>query len=288
MFAKLFRRPAHKPRSTREMIRVLRAAAQFSDDAAQRIEYDQAADALDRVLTAAERHSDAPTRDAFAYALGRAELDLGDKLTEVIEVVKDTHVTVQGVHTAQIEQGAAVVALRDEFQSFGENISGRMTGLEGRMDTAEAERQSLSDKVDRLEEEVHGVGLALRLARMLELTEDALIRIDAEQKIIWLSSGAPGLFGYTAQELIGQPLDILIPERFHAAHRQHIRDFGRGLVSSRRMAERQVVAGRHKDGSEIIVSAAIAREQIGGSITFAVLLRPVEKAVTAEVALGHQ
>lgn len=105
------------------MIRVLRAAAQFSDDTGQQIEYNQAADALDRVLTASERHSDAPTRDAFAYALGRAELDLGDKLTELIEVSKDTHIRMQDVQSAQREQGAAAGALWAAFQSFAESLT---------------------------------------------------------------------------------------------------------------------------------------------------------------------
>lgn len=122
MFARLFGRKS-PPRSTREMVRVLRAAAQFSDAPTEKSEYDAAADALDRVITAAERHSDAPTRDAFSYALGRAELDLGDKLAEVIEIVKDTHMTVQGVHTAQVEQGAAAGELWAAFQSFAESLT---------------------------------------------------------------------------------------------------------------------------------------------------------------------
>lgn len=142
-----FRRPASRPRSTREMSRVLRAASQFSDDAAEKAEYDSAADALDRVLTLAERHSDAPTRDAFAYALGRAELDLGDKLAELIEVTKDTHITVQDVHTAQGEQGAAVRALRAEFQQFGEDMSNRIGGLERRMDASETDRKEIRDVI---------------------------------------------------------------------------------------------------------------------------------------------
>jgi hypothetical protein len=148
------RRPIPRPRSTREMVRVLRAAAHFSDGDAERGEYDQAADALDRVIESAERHSDAPTRDAFAYALGRAELDLSDKLIELIEVSKETHMIVQGVHSAQVEQGAAAGELWAAFQSFGESVSGRLTSVEdraGALETTVAEHsqsrdQSLQDR----------------------------------------------------------------------------------------------------------------------------------------------
>jgi hypothetical protein len=122
MLTRLFR-PKQPPRSTREMIRVLRAAGQFSDDPAERQEYDQAADALDRVLTAAERHSDAPSRDAFAYALGRAELDLGDKLSELIEVSKEDHMLIQDTHASVVKQEAAAGALWAAFQSFAESLT---------------------------------------------------------------------------------------------------------------------------------------------------------------------
>jgi tetratricopeptide (TPR) repeat protein len=120
MFARFFHRP--RPQSTREMIRVLRAAGQFSDPS-ERSEYDQAADALDRILQAAEKKSDRPTRDAFSYALGRAELDLGDKLAELIEVSKETHIIVQGVQGAQVKQEAAAGALWAAFQSFAESLT---------------------------------------------------------------------------------------------------------------------------------------------------------------------
>lgn len=154
MLARLFR-PRQKPRSTREMIRVLRAAAQFSDDTAQRIEYDQAADALDRVLTAAERHSDAPTRDAFSYALGRAELDLGDKLGELIEINKEDHILIQGLHAAQVEQGAAASQLWAAFQSFAESLTQWREQIEHWRGQVDATLASFRESRDRSIEERH-------------------------------------------------------------------------------------------------------------------------------------
>ena len=200
MFNRLFR-PRHKPRSTREMIRVLRAAAQFSDQFDQRTEYEQAADALERVIEASERHSDAPTRDAFAYALGRAELDLGDKLTELIEVVKDTHVNVQDVQSTVREQGAVVVELRAEFhdgvQALGERVSnneGRIEGLETRAgqleqkvaahddsrDQSIQERKMLREDMDeskahraRIQTQLDGLTNAVqRIEQLLEVAND--------------------------------------------------------------------------------------------------------------------
>lgn len=159
-----FRRPKHKPRDTREMIRVLRAAAQFSDDTAQRLEYDGAADALDRVLTAAERHSDAPTRDAFSYALGRAELDLGDKLSELIEVSKDTHLLVQDVQKAQqtahpqiAEALAGIAALKKAWGDLDEWRARVEASIEGFMESRDVsltERAELKQVVAQIDARV--------------------------------------------------------------------------------------------------------------------------------------
>jgi hypothetical protein len=148
-----FRRPRHKPRSTREMVRVLRAAEQFSGDTAERQEYAYAADALDRVLMLAERHSDAPTRDAFAYALGRAELDLSDKLADLIETSKDTHLLVQSVHQAQVEQGAAAGELWAAFQSFRDSLTGWRETMEHWRATVDATLASFSRSRDESRED---------------------------------------------------------------------------------------------------------------------------------------
>lgn len=187
MLDRLFRRPIHKPRSTREMIRVLRAAAQFSDAPTEQSEYTQAADALDRVLTLAERHSDAPTRDAFAYALGRAELDLGDKLAELIELSKEDHILIQSVQSGQVEQGAAAGALWAAFQSFAESLTqwreeiehwrgqvdATLAGFTRSRDSSLLDRHALRDDMDEskahrarmqhtLDTELPAIGQAIR------------------------------------------------------------------------------------------------------------------------------
>lgn len=153
MLDRLFRR--HRPQlptSSAELAEALRTAAQFADSESAKLEYQAAADALDRAITHTRQHGDEPTRDALAYALGRAELNLKDQMSELIEVSKEMLLSVQGLEKGQSEQGAAVGALRAEFQSFGENLSDRIGGLEDRMDSSEKDRAQINFRLAQIEQ----------------------------------------------------------------------------------------------------------------------------------------
>ena len=65
----------------------------------------------------------------------------------------------------------------------------------------------------------------VRLEDFLNLTSDAVIGIDQDQRIFLFNKSAERIFGYVAEETLGQPLDLLIPRRFVEIHRDHIRAF---------------------------------------------------------------
>ena len=64
-----------------------------------------------------------------------------------------------------------------------------------------------------------------RFDQILASANDAIISIDEAQTITLFNRGAERIFGYSAVEMIGQPLDRLIPERFVARHGGQVRDF---------------------------------------------------------------
>jgi PAS domain S-box-containing protein len=57
--------------------------------------------------------------------------------------------------------------------------------------------------------------------KLLETAPDAIIVIDPEGRIVFLSNQAEQIFGYACNELLGQPIEVLVPERLHAGHRVH-------------------------------------------------------------------
>jgi PAS domain S-box-containing protein len=115
----------------------------------------------------------------------------------------------------------------------------------------------------------------LLLTTLLTITPDAVISIDEEQRITLFTEGAERTFGYRRDEVLGQPLDRLLPARFRAVHADHIRKFGMGHESMRRMSERVEIRALHKDGHEFPAEAAICKLTLGHRRTFSVLLRDV-------------
>ncbi len=114
-----------------------------------------------------------------------------------------------------------------------------------------------------------------QLAGILDIADDAIISIDERQRIILFNKGAERIFGFTAEEAMGQPLEMLLPGVARPAHAAHVDDFRRSPTPSRRMAERSEIAGRRKDGTEFPAEASISRLGGGHNVIYTAILRDV-------------
>jgi len=126
-----------------------------------------------------------------------------------------------------------------------------------------------------------------KLAGILAIAGDAIVSIDAKHRINLFNAAAERMFGYSPSEILGQPIDILIPARFHTAHKQHIERFASGPAIARRMGERQEVAGRRKNGEEFPTEASISKLDVGGERFYTVVLRDVTERKRAEKLQGQ-
>src|SRR5262245_36295903 len=93
--------------------------------------------------------------------------------------------------------------------------------------------------------------------QLFEFAPDALIAVDAQGRIDRTNIRALELFGYERAELLGQPVEILIPERFHAIHSAHRTAFLRAPHARTIGAETGLTASR-KDGSEFPVEIVLS------------------------------
>ena len=120
---------------------------------------------------------------------------------------------------------------------------------------------------------------------LLAIAADAVIALDHEQRIIFFNEGAERIFGWSATEVVGHYLEILLPERFRAAHRGHIAGFGAAHGRARLMGERQEISGLRKSGEEFAAEAAIQRISVDDHDIYAAVLRDVSARNRAEHAL---
>src|SRR5437773_6013003 len=114
-----------------------------------------------------------------------------------------------------------------------------------------------------------------RFEGILAIAEDAIISIDSNQRILLFNQGAEKVFGYGKSEVIGKPLDVLLPQRFFHAHWGHIEAFTKSADVSRAMGQRRELFGIRKDGHEFPAEASISKLDLGGELIFTVILRDV-------------
>ena len=126
-----------------------------------------------------------------------------------------------------------------------------------------------------------------RVGGIVESAMDAIITVDERQRVVQFNAAAEHAFRWPRAAVIGQRLDMLIPERFRAVHGSHIERFGNTKVTSRDMAAQTVIHGLRADGAEFPIEASISQLSEGGVKLFTVILRDVTQRIHAEELLAR-
>jgi PAS domain S-box-containing protein len=110
---------------------------------------------------------------------------------------------------------------------------------------------------------------------ILEHMADAVIFADATGTIAWWNRAATALFGYSAEEALGQTLDLIVPEHLRAAH---WRGFDAAITSGalKLQGRPTVTRATHRSGRKIYVE-----------MTFALVSTPAESATRGAVAVAR-
>lgn len=127
-----------------------------------------------------------------------------------------------------------------------------------------------------------------RISGILEIAEDAIISVDASQTITLFNQGAEKMFGYTRQEILGQPLAILLPAEFIETHYQQVQSFGHADIPTRQMGERRrPITARRQDGTYFVAEASISKLQLGNEQVFTAILRDITERLEAQASLAN-
>lgn len=117
---------------------------------------------------------------------------------------------------------------------------------------------------------------------LLEHTLEGIISTNQDHRIVRFNLGAARMFGYRRDEVLGEPLSMLLPERLRDFHERRMDAFKTGQLDSARMAEGRVVTGLTKDGREFPVEATISRFVHEGGTELGVILRDASDRVAME------
>jgi len=107
---------------------------------------------------------------------------------------------------------------------------------------------------------------------LLESLAEGVVIIDSTATILLVNKQVERLFGYTKEEIVGHPLNILLPDKFHAVHPKHVAGFF-GKPKIRPMGLEKELSARHKSGHNFPVEISLSHlETTSGSLAMAFII----------------
>ncbi|HAV78405.1 MAG TPA: hypothetical protein DCX53_13740 [Anaerolineae bacterium] len=124
-----------------------------------------------------------------------------------------------------------------------------------------------------------------KFSDLLESAPDAMVIVDSDGRIIFVNNQAEQIFGYKQDDMMGQPIEFLIPDRYKDHHLDHrINYFGH--PKRRLMGEKLELYAQRKNGSEFPVEISLSPlHEKNGSILVIASVRDITKRKKAESAI---
>jgi PAS domain S-box-containing protein len=142
----------------------------------------------------------------------------------------------------------------------------------------------IRDITDRTEMMHQITATEKRLEAILDSANDAVISIDSEGRITLWNHAAESMFGFTAEEMTGEPLYAIIPERFRDLHTQGIERVSAG-GEHHVIGQTVELAAINREGHEIPIELSLATWESEGSRFYSGIIRDITERKVAEHAL---
>ena len=123
-----------------------------------------------------------------------------------------------------------------------------------------------------------------KFRNLLESAPDSIVIVDRDGRIKLVNAQTEKLFGYDRQELLGQPVEILIPQRFSVGHSAHRTEYSQS-PRPREMGAGLELYGRRRDGTEFPVEISLSPLETGEGTLISSSIRDVSERKSAAEAL---
>lgn len=163
-------------------------------------------------------------------------------------------------------------AVVSERRRAGEELQDAHDHLEKQVQERMADLSNANQKLEKEQEHFRAVA---------ETAHNAFVSADGRGNIVFWNRAAEAIFGYSASEAIGQPLTILMPERFQQAHREGFQRF-LATGESRLIGKTIELTGKRKDGSEVPIEISLSTWSSHEGVFFTGILRDITERKQTE------
>ena len=125
-----------------------------------------------------------------------------------------------------------------------------------------------------------------RMEGIVQSAMDAIITIDESQRIVLFNPAAEKIFGFSADEVLGRPVTMLIPERLRPRHEEYVRRFFDSDVLNRPLeaSGKGDLKALRRSGEEFPIEASISQVTVDGERVGTIILRDITERRTNEEA----
>jgi two-component system, LuxR family, sensor kinase FixL len=123
-----------------------------------------------------------------------------------------------------------------------------------------------------------------RWQAVLATARDAIIAIDKQGRITLFNPAAAQVFGYRAEEVVGQNVNLLMPPPYREEHDGYLRRY-RETGERRAIGRIRSVQGRRKNGEVFPIELSVSEARLGAEVLYTAILRDISERVASEEAL---
>ena len=203
--------------------------------------------------------------------------------TEALKIVRERYPDVPFIFVSgAIGEDVAVGAMKAGAQDYV--MKGNLKRL---APAIERELRDATVRRERATAESRQRVMEARYRQILSIAPDAIVAMDEALHIAMFNQAAERLFGYNADEAVGQSAEILLPARFVSPVREQIRHFGASADSTMQIRVPDKFCGRRKNGVEFPAEVYVSKMVEDRRTIFTTVIRDITERENMMATLRH-